>query len=414
MLIPEVGDIVTPIDDPCQFEPAWRSVIAGYLFSRGVRTKEDFDNITRSGSVTVNVTVSVTVTQGAQKRSTANASKHKNTKKIRKDIKKNGEKPDRSSVTEKVSRPIEPFNIHPNYRVFASDPWIRSLVFMYNDQVDGRPLLDEHVPLRLATRWYSEPDNEAAIKKRIEPLLLTGIDMDVLTLDLIGLPSVRPAFEAYERLYFNCRDENWCINKSMQLIQRMAMPWGPLKTHLRKNEFVDDEGFIIGDGRPLAKDSDVWRAVAATCGYEALMYMWKWDRRAHGMKENSLEDMIAASWRAAVSRLFTDIYNGDIRHEDAARILAAYTAQSKKISDDRRDGAGEGSSDTTKALLDVLQLVAPKMILSSSGDGESAGNSDIQNHIMSQMAIEKQVVEDAGADVAKAIIDAQIAGAIDQ
>lgn len=397
MLIPEEGDIVTPIDDPCQFHPAWRSIVAGYLYSMGVRGGEDLKSIAMTGGITVQEDVP---DEPAPK-----PKKGKNGKKDKKAKTKQKPRP-------KVSRrPVEPFSSEPKYRVFANDKWIALQIQAAEEYSNGDPPSDECVPLVLAGRWYHETDHEAAMKKRLEPLLLTGIGVDVITMDLIGLPGAQPAIEAYERLYYNCRVDDFSLNPSMQLIQKFAMPWGPLKTYLRKYEEVDEDGFVIGDGRPLAKDSDVWRAVAALMGYEALMYVWKWDRVAHGMKDNSIEHMLELSWKVSVSKLFTALFTGDIAHEDAARILAAYTAQSKKISDDRESRQGSGEGDTTSALMEILRAVAPKMVSFSESD-DSARNEEIQGRIAAQLAISKTSIEDKGPQVEAEIIDAQIEEAV--
>lgn len=403
MNLHETGDVTTPVDDPCQFNPAWRSMVAGYLFSQGIRCEADFESIAKSGSVTVTFLEEVDEKDD-----------HKEEVQEKKKKPKKGEKKDKrkKKVQTKAVRPVPPFDTNPEYRPFASDKWIRAMVYMMDARVSGNHLADEHVPLRLADMWYHEMDTEAAMKKRIEPLLLTEIGIDVIALDLTGLASVQPAIEAYERLYFNCRDENFNLSGSLQLVQRFAMPYGPLKTFLRKYEELDSDGFVIGDGRPIAKDSDVWRAIAATMGYEALMYVWKWDTRAHGMKNNSVEHMLELSWKVAASRLFQDLYNGDIKHEDAARVLAAYTAQSKKISDDKTGGGSGGVADTTKALMDLLYLAAPKMVRFDEAD-VAARNDEIQSRINSQLAIDKTKIQDAGKQVESEIIDAQIADAVE-
>lgn len=405
MNIPDIGDIVTPVDDPCQYNPAWRSIVAGYLFSVGLRTKDDFESLSKTGCVTV--TRTVTDDGVIQAKNVADKSRGKK----RRGRKKKGEKASDGTVVMKRRRRIVPFDTNPEYRAFALDKWIMAHVDMCNDEADGRPVSDASVPFKIAARWYVEMESEAALRKRLEPLLLTEVGMDIVTLDLTGMPSMQPAIEAYERMYFNCRDDNFNLSSSMQLIQRIAMPWGPLKTFLRKWEEVDAEGFVIGDGRPLAKDSDVWRAIAATMGYEALMYVWRWDRRAHGMKENSVEHMLDLSWKVAASRLFTDLYNGDIKHEDAARVLAAYTAQSKRISEDRHDG-GE-AEDTTAALLSVLCVAAPKMRALVEGGAGMITDNDIQTRIAAQQAIDKTSIQDAGKQVQDEIIEAQISDAID-
>lgn len=399
MNLPETGDITTPIDDPCQFNPAWRSIVAGYLFSVGIRTKDDLASIARSGSVTV--TLNVTQEDPKEPPKPAKGKKGKAPKAKKK----------RKTVEEQKVRRIHPFYENPEYRILAADPWIILQLRMFNDEIDGKPLADECVPLKLATRWYMEQDTEAAMKKRLEPMLLTTIGMDIITLDLTGLPSLQPAIEAYERLFFNCRIDNFELNPSKQLIQRFAMPWGPLKTFLRKFEEVDEDGFVIGDGRPLAKDSDVWRAIGATMGYEALMYYWRWDERAHGIQDHSIKRMIEISWKAAVGRLFSDLYTGNIAHEDAAKVLSAYTAQTKFLSDDGKEGGGE--EDTTKAMLSILYAMAPKMREITAGGEGTISDNVIQSRIAAQMAIDKQGIQDAGKEVSDAVIDAQIDNAIE-
>jgi hypothetical protein len=123
--------------------------------------------------------------------------------------------------------------------------------------------------------------------------------------------------------------------------------------------------------------------------------------------------MIDLSWKVATSKLFADLYNGDIMHEDAARLLSAYTAQAKKITDDRNGRHDSGEDDTTKALMAVLYQVAPKMVVFSEED-EKSRNEDIQSRIQSQLAISKQTIEDKGKQVEAEIIDAQISNAITQ
>lgn len=406
MNLPDIGEVVTPIDDPCQYNPAWRSIVAGYIFSSGIRSEADLDTLAMTGTVTVTVTVTPNVTHDKMAVSDKRKAKAgKNAKKKNKTRKKD--------VPQRVERHrrIFPFYEHPEYRVFASDKWIAAQVLMLCDEVAGRPLSDQSVPIKLATRWYYEAESEAAMKKRLEPMLLTEIGMDVITLDLVGTPSASPAIEAYERLYFNCRDENFNLSPSTQLVQRLAMPWGPLKTYLRKWEVVDEDGFVIGDGRPLAKDSDVWRAIAATMGYEALMYIWRWENKAHGLKDKSLSRMLDLGWKAAVAKLLNDLFTGDIKHEDAARVLASFTAQSKFISDDRKEGV-EGE-DSTMAVLAILQAAAPRMRVLEAGSAGMITDNDIQNRIAAQQAIDKTNIKDEGKQVAEEIIDAQIEHAIE-
>lgn len=397
MNLPERELLVTPVDDPCQYNPAWRSIVAGYLFSIGVRTEEDLKSIAMTGCLVVEAP-GPKADDGSEKKP--------------KKGKKNAKKPQkRKDVHKKTHVPVIPFFEHPEYRGFANDRWIAAQVLMCCERAEGHALSDEFVPIRLAERWYDEADHEAAMKKRLDALLLTEIGIDVITMDLIGLPSVQPAVEAYEKLYFNCRDENFNTSPSMQLITRFAMPFGPIKMYLKKWEELDDEGFCVQDGRPIAKDSDVWKAVGATMGYDALIYTWNWDKRAHGIKDTSLRHKLECTWHGAISRIMTALFTGDMKHEDAARILATCTAQLKFLSDDRKEGGEE--EDDTLALLAILRTAAPRMRVLEEGAAGMITDNDIQGRIAAQQAIDKQGIQDAGANVAEEIIDAQISNAID-
>ena len=378
--------------------------MAQYLFENGRWDKESLEYLAKTGCVTVTRTVtgSTSVVEKSHKQSKGSKNTNAKKKGKRKVV----------TVTEKVLRPLYPFDKFPEYRTLALDEWILRKILFMNDNSDGIPTSEENVPLKLAQRWYEDVDSESAMKKRIEALLLTEIGIDIITLDLIGAPSVQPAIEAYEKLYFNCRDNNFELNPSIQLRMKMAMPWGPLKAFLRKWETTDEDGFCEQDGRPVAKDSDVWRAVGATMGYEALIYLWRWERVAHGLKDTSLMHMMEISWKASMSRLISDLFTGNIAHEDVARMLASFTAHMKYISDDRKDG-GEGG-EMAEAFLALLGVAAPKMRELVVGGAGMITDNEIQSRIESQQAIDKTHIQDAGKQVATEIIDAQIADAIER
>lgn len=431
MEIPDIGEIVTPVDDPYQYNPAWRSVLAGYLFSVWrFRGKDDFDSIAETGCVNVSVAERRRIMAqkkrkgrkpGGQAQESAQAPaedpvKHPHVDGAETQVSHDGKEESCSGngqgrKDDAVPKPIPPFDSDERYRKLANDRWVISQVMMFNDNVDGKPLSSASVPFRLAQRWYTEPDTEAALKKRLEAMLLTEIGLDVVALDMFGELAARPAVEAYEKMYFNCRDEKFEISKSTHLVNRMAMPYGPLKAFLHKWEHMDEEGFCIEDGRPIAKDSDVWKAVAATMGYEPLIYLWRWDRVAHGIKDRSLEHLIEIGWKASASRMLSDLFTGEVSHEDAARVLSAFTAQAKKITDDRNGRASGDDTDTTKALMSVLYATSPKMVAFSDDDASSM-NSDIQSRIASQLAINKQSIEDKGKAVEAEVVDAQIAASV--
>ena len=107
----------------------------------------------------------------------------------------------------------------------------------------------------------------------------------------------------------------------------------------------------------------------------------------------------------------SDLYTGNISHEDAARVLASYTSQAKFMSDERNGRSGGDDTDTTKALMAVLNMAAPKMVVFSEED-ENDRNNEIQSRIQSQLAISKQTIDDRGKQVEAEIIDAQISDAV--
>lgn len=430
MEIPEIGDVVTPVDDPYQYNPAWRSVLASYLFSVWrFRGKADFDCLAKTGKVNVpKEELEGTKRKpgkddgkgGKEKKKLGRPKSDDSKRAVRENVRGalacqwvEGEdaEGDRKDEAMSAPKPIPPFDTEPQYRRLANDRWVMAQVMMFNDNVDGKPLSDASVPYRLAQRWYLEPDTEAALKKRLEAMLLTEVGLDIVALDMFGEVAARPAVEAYEKMYFNCRDDKFEISKSTHLVNRMAMPYGPLKAFLHKWEHMDEEGFCIEDGRPIAKDSDVWKAVAATMGYEPLIYLWRWDRTAHGIKDRSLEHLIEIGWKASASRMLSDLFTGEVSHEDAARVLSAFTAQAKKITDDRNGRASGDDTDTTKALMSVLYATSPKMVAFSDDDASSM-NSDIQSRIASQLAINKQSIEDKGKAVEAEVVDAQIAASV--
>ena len=162
----------------------------------------------------------------------------------------------------------------------------------------------------------------------------------------------------------------------------------------------------------MAKDSDVWRAVGATMGYEALMYLWRWERFAHGLEDTSLMHMMEISWKSGMSRLLSDLYTGNIAHEDVARLLAAFTAHMKYISDDRKEG-GEGG-EMAEAFMALLGVAAPKMRELVAGGAGMISDVEIQARIESQQAIDKTHIQDAGKQIDAQVIDAQITEAVER
>lgn len=401
MLLDE--EIITPIDDPCQFSPAWRASVANYLVGMGIRTDKDFSTLEKTGCVPV--------LRDAEDEA---KSKEKQKPKKGKAAKKSKKKHTEEWFAENM-RPIPPFYRNAKYRQYATDKWIKAYVLMKNEEFAGEPPSQSSAAMMLASRWYEEPDCYANHRHRLEPMLLTEASLDTITLDLTGRASMLPAIQAYERLYFNCREDDGTLSRSIQLLQRMATPYGPLKTFLHKwEEFDYDDGgrqYVRGDGRPLATDVDIWKALAFHMGYEPLMYLWGWEGKAHGMSHNTMEHMLGVAWKASISHALKDIFIGEVRHEDLAKLLSAYTMHTKFLSDDKRDGGG-GDNDTMTALMALLSVAAPKMRVLEKGSAGMIDNNEIQSRIAAQQAIDKQHIQDAGKQVAIDVIDAQISDAV--
>lgn len=398
MKLPE-RRVTTPVDDPYQYDADWRAAVSEYLFSVGARKDGDLKSICETGCLEVEMS-DVGSEDGAKKR-------RKGAKNGRAKGKKTGD------MQKKTLVPVEPFFEHAKYRRLAADRWIAGHIGMCEGRASEKPLEDRHAAFLLAERWHEEDDSmESSMKKRLEPLLLTEVGLDVVSLDLLGTAEAIPAIEAYEKMYFNCRDDKFALSGSMQLVSRIAMPYGPLKMYLKKWEELKD-GFCVQDGRPLARESDIWKAIGATMGYDVLMCAWHWDWRAHGMKDRSLRHKIECSWNIAVSKTMSEMFTGDIRHEDAARFLASCTSQLKLISDEKEKAGSGGSDGATKALMNILYLAAPKMAQFDEAES-SARNEEIQNRIKSQLAINKQAVEDRGEQVEAEVVDGQIASAVER
>ena len=279
---------MTPVEDPCEYDAAWRFSLASYLFSVGVRSKDDFMCLGDKGGI-------MAAAQGqprqAGRQKTRGEKKQGKTKK---------------PAAMKVVRPVAPFSEHPEYRSLASDEWVQKMAFLMNEEATGRP---------------------------------------------------------------------------------------------------------------RAKASDLWRVVAADLGYDALMTMWGWRTKAHGLKDASLKGMPGLS-KAVIAILVNNVLEslcaGAIGHKDAAKMFSAYTALLKLMEDKSKHGSNGELTDSDKALMSILQLVAPKMIIPKEGSPGMITDDEIRGRIAAQQAIENQPIEDAGEHVVHEIIDAQISDKINE
>lgn len=275
------------------------------------------------------------------------------------------------------------------YRPYFQDKYVQKLVKFLRAESSGKALSLEQSYIRLALMWYNNPSPSGA-KFRLEPLLLTGATMETIMLDISGGTVPLDVFKFYEKLFFNIRDEEFRLSKSCQLRQSFAMP----------------EGDDLRD----ADSSEIWKAIATLMGYDVLMNVWMW-KDAHGLSSKGSEFLLDETWRAAQSRLFMSVFSDRVGHKSLGDILGAYTSQFKMLKDTRSDSGSE--NDTTKALMAVLSHTAPHMVtIAHDVDSLSAETAAIQSRIASQLAIEKQKIEDKGSNVSNAVVDAQIINAI--
>ena len=146
----DIGEVLTPVDDPCEYDASWRSSLASYLFSVGVRSKDDFTCLGVNGGI-------MAATQEQSKRN----ERHKTGEGKRKQGK--SKKP----ATIKAMRPVAPFSEHPEYRSLAKDEWVQKMVFMMSEEAAGLQISEDYRPIKTAMRWHGQDDSEAALKKRL-------------------------------------------------------------------------------------------------------------------------------------------------------------------------------------------------------------------------------------------------------
>ena len=275
------------------------------------------------------------------------------------------------------------------YRPYFTDKYVLKYCKTLRRMQAGKPLNEEQGCIRMARQWFDNP-SPAGVRFRLEPLLLTGATMETILLDISGGTVPKDAFIFYEKLFFNIRDEEGRLSKSCQLRQSFALP--------------------NGDDMAEASPQEVWKAIACLMGYDVLMHVWMW-QDAHGLSTKGAEFLLDETWRAAQSRLFFSVFTDRVGHKSLADILSAYTSQFKTLRDYNQTSTG--GSDTTKALMAVLYHTSPKMVsVAKDVDALQAQTAEIQARIGSQLAIEKQKIEDKGKAVSDAVVDAQIVEAV--
>lgn len=275
------------------------------------------------------------------------------------------------------------------YRPYFKDKHVQKYVKYLQAESEHHVLTEEQCYMRLALSWY-ENSLPSSVRFRLEPLLLTDATLETIMLDISGGTVPVEAFRLYERLFFNIRDDNGHLTKSIQLRQAFALP--------------------NGDDLQDASPQEVWRAIAALMGYDVLMHVWMW-KDAHGLSGKGMDFLIEETWKAAQSRMFVSVFSDRVGHKSLADVLSSYTAQFKMLRDQHM--AGSDDSDTTKALMAVLYHTSPKMVsLTQDSAAMAEETAAIQSRISSQLAISKQKIADKGSKVSDAVVDAQIIDAI--
>ena len=274
------------------------------------------------------------------------------------------------------------------YKPYFQDRFVQKYVKYLRSESAGKPLSLEQSYMRIARMWYDNA-SPSGVRFRLEPLLLTGATMETIMLDISGGTVPVDVFKFYEKMFFNIRDDEYRLSKSCQLRQSFATP--------------------NGDDLHDSDSPEIWKAIAALMGYDVLMHVWMW-KDAHGLSTKGSEFLLDETWRAAQSRLFMSVFSDNVGHKSLGDILSAYTSQFKMLKETKSDSGSD--NDTTKALMAVLYRTSPRMVsIAHDVDAMDAQTAAIQSRITSQLAIEKQQIEDKGKQVSDGVVNEQIMAA---
>ena len=245
--------------------------------------------------------------------------------------------------------------VDPVYMRYRSDPWVRRQVGYLRAVQRGLKLTREQIALRLAGIWF-QGTSVSDVRFRLEPLLLTPVEYRIIALDMMGSEDKDDllAIEAYEKIYFNIRDDKGRLSRSCQLRQYFALPSG---------EFNQD-----------TPPEQMWKMIGSLLGYDTLVSVWLW-KDAHGIRDNSQEYLLDEMWRVAQSRLFMSMFADRVGHESMAKLLASISAQQKLLHDSKSDATSE--IDAIRAMQSMLSLVSPRVIDATAREVDSARQIEI-------------------------------------
>lgn len=271
--------------------------------------------------------------------------------------------------------------IDPAYARYRADPWIRRQMAYYRAVDRNSTLNREQMQLRLAALWF-RGTNVSDVRFRLEPLLLTAVSYETIALDILGSDEDAFAIEAYEKLYFNIRDNEGRLSRSCQLRQYFALPSGEFDSHTPPEQ--------------------MWKMIGSLMGYDTLVSVWLW-KDAHGVQDKSKEYMLDEMWRIAQSRLFMSMFADRVGHESMAKLLASVSSQQKMLHEEKHDDVSD--VETMKALQGLLSLASPRVIDATAKevDYRASEQKAIQARMDSETAVEAVVLDEAGKDGVKSI-----------
>lgn len=192
--------------------------------------------------------------------------------------------------------------------------------------------------------------NRNNMRLYLEPLLLTNEPYSTIALDL-NIPVA--AVECYERTYFNCRTPDGKLCPSSLLRIRLALG-------------------VENKLAPNTAESVMWRAIAAWFGYSVLVYMWRWDT-AHG-NTKSLSYILDKLMHITAATMVDKALRGSLDVIDINAFMGQYINH-KRLQHDT--GAATAGDDSKKALLAILEHMAPRMIdIGKRNEALAVGNSD--------------------------------------
>lgn len=268
--------------------------------------------------------------------------------------------------------------IEAEFLPYKRDPWIQRQVEYLRSVRGNRPLTKDQKALRIASTWF-QGNRPSDVKFKLEPLLLTAVGFDIISLDIGGGEVDDDVFKAYERLFFNVRKDDGTMHPSCQLRTYFSLPDGQL-----------------GPGTP---DEVIWRVVAANSGYDALVSMWLWND-AHGLLQTDPGYMLRETWRAAQAQMHHDIIGRRVGHMHMTMLMDKITAHERM----RHECGGSVDQETEmlKVALNLLSLTQPHMVSSAKTVDEAAQiTAAVQNKLLAESAVAKTAVADAGVAIGK-------------